>query len=279
MSEIIANNKRTYDALAEQYEQKVLERYDINELVISHFVKHITTGDRVLDLGCAVGLAMSILNHKGFSVVGLDLSREMVLLAKNRNPGNKIILGNFMEVDFGEKFDAIFAQAFIHLFPKEEAISVLKKIKLSLKENGVAHITTSKSTESKEGWHIKSDYSGEHKRFRKFWAKDELTETLLEIGFHIIDYYELQDSFDKEWMIFIVRNDHKVIPPGTYQHYKGNFYEVLGEAKHSETLEDLVVYKALYDDTVSKIWARPRKMFLEMVLVNGKEVPRFKKIN
>lgn len=60
---------------------------------------------------------------------------------------------------------------------------------------------------------------------------------------------------------------------GKYRHYKGNEYEVTGVAKHSETLEELVVYQALYGG--GKIWVRPLKMFLEEVEVNGKKVPRF----
>lgn len=66
---------------------------------------------------------------------------------------------------------------------------------------------------------------------------------------------------------------------GKYQHYKGNFYRVVGVAKHSETLEELVVYECLYDNPRSKIWVRPKKMFLEKVVVNGKKMPRFKYIN
>ncbi len=66
---------------------------------------------------------------------------------------------------------------------------------------------------------------------------------------------------------------------GRYQHYKGKFYEVLGVARHSETLEELVVYRALYDSPEfgkDQIWVRPLKMFLEEVEFNGKKVPRFK---
>ncbi|HUD45043.1 MAG TPA: DUF1653 domain-containing protein [Patescibacteria group bacterium] len=66
---------------------------------------------------------------------------------------------------------------------------------------------------------------------------------------------------------------------GKYQHYKTrNFYRIIGLAKHSETLEDLVVYECLYDNPRSKLWVRPAKMFLENVELNGKEVPRFKYI-
>jgi len=62
---------------------------------------------------------------------------------------------------------------------------------------------------------------------------------------------------------------------GKYKHYKGNFYKVIGVAKHSETLEDLVVYECLYDNPKSKLWIRPLKMFIEEVEINGKKVPRF----
>ena len=60
---------------------------------------------------------------------------------------------------------------------------------------------------------------------------------------------------------------------GIYRHFKGNCYEVLSVAKHSETLEEMVVYKALYGD--GDIWVRPRKMWDEMVEYNGQMVKRF----
>ena len=61
-----------------------------------------------------------------------------------------------------------------------------------------------------------------------------------------------------------------------YRHYKTqNSYRVLCVAKHTETDEDLVIYECLYDNHKSKIWARPKKMFLGDVSVNGKKVPRF----
>jgi len=63
---------------------------------------------------------------------------------------------------------------------------------------------------------------------------------------------------------------------GKYQHYKGKEYEVIGVAKHSETQEEMVVYKALYGD--HDLWVRPFKMFLEQVEINGEKIPRFKYI-
>ena len=64
---------------------------------------------------------------------------------------------------------------------------------------------------------------------------------------------------------------------GVYKHYNGNVYRVVTTAKHSETLEDMVVYQDAND--AKKVWVRPRKMFQEKVEVNGKMVPRFKFID
>jgi len=67
-----------------------------------------------------------------------------------------------------------------------------------------------------------------------------------------------------------------MIKLGKYRHYKGNEYEVIGVTRHSETLEDLVVYKALYGNY--DLWVRPLNMFLEEVEVKGKKVKRFEYI-
>lgn len=61
--------------------------------------------------------------------------------------------------------------------------------------------------------------------------------------------------------------------PGIYKHYKGNLYRVIGISRHTETLEELVVYQALYGDY--GLWARPRAMFEESIEWNGTTVPRF----
>lgn len=63
------------------------------------------------------------------------------------------------------------------------------------------------------------------------------------------------------------------IKPGLYRHFKGNSYRVLYIAKHSETLEDMVVYQALYGEM--GIWVRPASMWSEQVVHNGSLVKRF----
>jgi hypothetical protein len=63
------------------------------------------------------------------------------------------------------------------------------------------------------------------------------------------------------------------LTPGRYRHYKGNDYEVIGVARHSETPEPVVVYRALYGQ--GGLWVRPYGMFCEQVVVDGRRVPRF----
>ena len=63
------------------------------------------------------------------------------------------------------------------------------------------------------------------------------------------------------------------IKPGKYRHFKGNFYEVIGIARHSETMEEVVVYRALYGE--QGLWVRPAAMWEETVDRDGYHGPRF----
>ena len=63
------------------------------------------------------------------------------------------------------------------------------------------------------------------------------------------------------------------VTQGIYRHYKGSLYQVLHTAQHSETQEELVVYRCLYGEY--GVWVRPLSMFSETVEVEGKQVPRF----
>jgi hypothetical protein len=72
--------------------------------------------------------------------------------------------------------------------------------------------------------------------------------------------------------------DHDLPPlvstrPGLYRHYKGGLYQVIDTARHSETLEPMTLYRALYG--ARGLWVRPAAMFLEQVCIDGQHVPRF----
>lgn len=65
-------------------------------------------------------------------------------------------------------------------------------------------------------------------------------------------------------------------PPGLYRHYKGGLYEVLDMVRHSETLEPMTLYRALYG--ARGLWVRPAAMFLEEVVIEGRRQPRFARL-
>ena len=66
-------------------------------------------------------------------------------------------------------------------------------------------------------------------------------------------------------------------PPGRYRHYKGGEYDVVGTVRHSETLESMTLYRALYGE--QGLWVRPAAMFEETVVIDGVSQPRFRKLD
>ncbi len=69
----------------------------------------------------------------------------------------------------------------------------------------------------------------------------------------------------------------RALIPGRYRHFKGGAYELLGVARHSETLAPMAVYRALYGE--GGLWVRPAEMWLETVERDGQTVPRFRRID
>jgi len=90
-------------------------------------------------------------------------------------------------------------------------------------------------------------------------------------GFMILAVVRLSDSHLR------ARQRMAEIQPGRYRHYKGNEYTVVGVARHSETLEELVVYRQEYGER--GLWVRPAAMFAETVEIEGETVPRFHRID
>lgn len=67
-----------------------------------------------------------------------------------------------------------------------------------------------------------------------------------------------------------------ITPPGRYRHYKGGLYDVVDTVRHSESLEPMTLYRALYGE--HGLWVRPAAMFLEEVVIEGVRQPRFTRI-
>lgn len=70
--------------------------------------------------------------------------------------------------------------------------------------------------------------------------------------------------------------DHQLVENGIYEHYKGQLYRMHKIVRHSESLEEYVLYEALYENKLGQMWVRPLKMFIEKIKVNETEQPRFR---
>jgi hypothetical protein len=66
-----------------------------------------------------------------------------------------------------------------------------------------------------------------------------------------------------------------LVEGGIYRHYKGKLYHVHHVVRHSETLEEMVLYETLYENDLGKWWVRPKEMFLEKIVINGESISRF----
>ncbi len=205
----LIRHKEVYDNLVDEFEHKADLSLPSMSNVVDFFTPHITTGKEILDVGCGVGLETKLLQDKGYNVTAIDLSPKMVEHTKKRNPNARVIQGDFVTYPFKRKFDAVFSIAFIHLFPKVDALKVLKKMFSLLKNGGVLFVSTTMSKESKEGWEIKKDSlfpNSNQTRYRKHWTSDELYSTLLDTGFVFKDKrIAYDDPRRKKWIDFVMQ--------------------------------------------------------------------------
>ncbi len=202
---LIKLHTHTYDALAKDYEKRAKDLIVVTKKNTDWMSKYVSKNGKILDLGCGVGLATSFFIKKGFKLTCIDISSKMISYAKKRNKNANFVKGDFLTTNFNSQFDGIFAFSFIHLFPKIIVNQILKKIYNILNPGGIAFIESTKSKKGSEGWEIKKDYFGKHKRFRKHWTKKELQETLIQANFRILDSRECLDPFGKTWISFIVQ--------------------------------------------------------------------------
>lgn len=196
----------TYDALASEYESRVETYRQITTKALMPFVNRLPKAGKVLDVGCAVGYTIEILNMHGMTAEGIDISPAMIAYARKRNPNVKLIHGDFLDAAYEpESFDGALLYAFIHLFPKDVAILCMQKVVSILKSGGLIFIGTTKSNISSEGFEEKADYGSAATRFRKRWTQQEIEGMFTDLGLEIAHYEDNIDEFGKVWMDYVLR--------------------------------------------------------------------------
>ena len=150
LQKLIDEHTLTYDALAEEYERRTGTLNSVTRNAVNWMSDYVRPEGKILDLGCGVGLATNFFIEKGSKLTCLDISPKMISFAQKRNPSATFIQGDFLTTNFDSLFDGVFAFAFIHLFPKDVALGVLKKIYRILDSDNIAYIGSTKSQDNKE---------------------------------------------------------------------------------------------------------------------------------
>lgn len=203
-------NEDAYDLAADEYAARLGHYKERDKKILEPFIdflKERFEKPKLLELGPGSGLALEYFEKSGFETFAIDISQKILDVAKNTSPKTTFYKGDFLSYPFdNKKFDGIFGKAFIHLFPKEDALLVLKKIKTLLSHSGLVYLSTTMHEEALEGFLQKEDYDKKPKRFRKQWTEKELTEALEETGFEIIFKDKMkEEKYDKIWMLFIAQ--------------------------------------------------------------------------
>lgn len=204
------SNKKAYDLTAREYSERRSIHEKNNKQITSRFLGLLMerfpgrkpSDLSVLDVGVGSGLDLQIFSEKGLKTYGIDISSEMIEVAKQVSPESVYYCGNFLERDFKQqKFSAVYAQAFIHLFPKETARKVLEKMLSLLEPEGLIHFSTTVHEKGLEGLEEKKDYQAKVKRYRKRWELPELNSFLKEIpGTELLLQYQIIGPLGKHWV-------------------------------------------------------------------------------
>lgn len=206
----LKTNLAAFEELAGEFGEKIPLRQARTKQLIDTFIECVTVrfpSARVLELGPGAGGAAKVMIESGLDVTCIEFSPKMALVASRTTPQARVIVDEFLAHDFGsQKFDAIVAIAFVHLFPPGEARGLIKKIYDLLDSNGLALISTTLHQSSREGYEIKKNFRGDVSRYRRRFTREEFEQLIVSGGFEIATRFDNSDLEEpgKFWMNYVV---------------------------------------------------------------------------
>jgi SAM-dependent methyltransferase len=200
IEDIVEAHRTVFDSIAAEYEERCDLHLAITNRRVEDLAELMASGASVIDVGCGVGLAMSLFRKRGFQSDGVELSDQMARYCARRNPRSQVFVGDFLSMKINSTYDLVFAQSFVHLFPSTISPLVFEKLGALVKPSGILSVSTNVAAESNEGWLPKDDYPGGPIRFRRMFTRNELLSELRYSGCTIIDECYLTDSRGKEFL-------------------------------------------------------------------------------
>lgn len=198
-----------YDKIAEPYAKEFLKPSEY----IDRFITFLPKNGKILDVGCGCGIDANYLTSKGFQVTGVDLSKGMLKLAKQKFPHihfkHKDIRKSYFPYN---SLDGILASCSLIHIPKKDIPNLLKKFSYTLKKEGVIYLELQEG-ESKEIF-IDEPFKPDEKLFVNVMSLKEISSLLTQHGFSIIENYERKHNskgelnFDKRFIIAKRQNEY-----------------------------------------------------------------------
>jgi ubiquinone/menaquinone biosynthesis C-methylase UbiE len=174
----------SYNKTAKEYDKNT--NNFIQENYKKKFLSKIKSGGLILDIGCGAGRDAKYFTEKGYEVIGIDMSSELLNIAKLNAPKAKFKLMNMKNIEFDSNtFDGIWANASLVHLPQEYLVKVLSSIYKILKPNGYFYV----SVKQGEGEMLSSD--SRYKGVEKFWSyysEEEFKKALLNAHFTVLKY-------------------------------------------------------------------------------------------
>ncbi len=182
-----------YDKIAEPYAKKFSEPSEY----IEEFLDLLPKNAKVLDIGCGVGVDAGFMVSEGFKITGIDLSKEMLSIARQKFPQIDFRQQDIRELDFPPNtFDGILASCSLIHIPKKDVSPLLKKFHKILSKDGKIYIGLQEG--NSEEIFVEGPFKPDEKLFLNVISFDEIKNLLVENGFSIVKYYEREPKLKEE---------------------------------------------------------------------------------
>jgi len=210
-----AINRLAYDILAQDYlarSQTPGCSQESPEYLANLLLDHVAVEQpRILELGPGSGDVLRVLAKSSLHALAVEISPEMARIASLAAPTATIVVADLLFVDFpAGSFDAIYAGAFIHLFPKSVATNIVGKISNWLTPEGAAFINTSIGSSGSEAIELKTDYLYRVARFRSRWTESEFRSMIEANALTVIDRATTNEiERGKYWVAYVCAKNRR----------------------------------------------------------------------
>lgn len=193
-----------YNQHAAEYAAKVAAKRQLGDIQL--FSEYLSPGAQVLDAGCAAGEDTALLTDQGFAVIGIDLSEELLKIARKNYPTIEFQNQNILQLSFAdETFAGVWASAsLVHLVSLEAVQAGIKELARVMQKGGVLYIAMQERVGQKSGW-VKDDHSQEGRYFQ-FVSLEQLQQLVVEAGLQVEHAVSRESSRPGiSWSIVVAR--------------------------------------------------------------------------